>query len=1489
MTVTGVHGEAFVVCVDAYDQEPDAALESARRCAEDFRELARRLGFDASTPVISGTKHEIEDALDRIRESPAPRKLLYWVGHGVKTGRDGGVLPCRDYRRAGNRKVFTPAELASVLTGSSGDLLLIVDTCHAADIAYAVYQEYVDQEVSRDATVPGPAGADVPGRGIGCLGTVGGEELAQVGLWLGAWKELVESRAYEFRQEPLWNAYARAVHGMVVLEAVHHVLARSPSGDLVTPRPHGGTRLLGFFRNPYYDPTARPVSAAAPTRRQELLGEQVQRMLRSRFRGLWLEEEGEALFVGRRHSLARITEWLTSSARSGILVVTGAPGCGKSALLGQIAMMTIKDTPQYLALPAERRVGLAGAILAGIQCRGRSALECAAELARGMRIEEPSSGWKDVGEVVRALIAACRAEGDAAFLVDGLDETDPAHLDSLVTEVLGPLGQQPNVRILVGTRPTAGSALSLLDASTHELDTVHDRWDDIAAYVHRRLGVPGSAYADDAALREAVARELVRRSQGVFLVARLHCTALVRSGKALAPDAEEFRGLLASGLEEALDQEIRDLDRVAAAGPGGAVAPGWARGLLLPLALSYGAGLPHADGIWLQAARRLAELRGQAVSYTSDDVRRIRSVAGAHIVEYGEAGQPVYRLSHEAMGHHLLEGAGAPAELHAAMTDVLLGAHRATYRGRGATNPYIARHATAHAAAAGRLDEVAKDAEFLVNAEPERLLSLLDRPGAAAGAETALYRRVAEELIGKSPAERSALLQATALYQQPELRSWARSPGLSFWSDEWTTTPPVPPFRTLKVPQGDVRAVAADSDGGGLLAAGERLWHWRRPGGRPDFLHQWLGSGAFHALSAAPSGAGLTAVADAERLVVWTSEAGPVLEYGWGARIGDVAAGAPGGTPLVAAASGTTLSVWAWRDGRPRHRGFWPWPRPGLIQGVAVGALDDRACVLAGGDGGVVVWDARTGEQVLAFAAEGGRADALAAAAWRDGLHVAVLGTARPQVRVWRVTGGPRPGAELVHAAALRHASGSAVALSDHPDDPLVAAVDGGTVRLWRVEDGEELPRLTGHRTQPRSVAFLRDEERSVCVADGSGIRIWQSASGPSAGAAPSRPRTGMPGSGSAHTGAMAGARPGAGAVALAAEDAVRVWDLGGRHLADDRALERVSSLALRATPDGTVWLAAGGRHPVHGPCVRVRRLTAATGDSGGGGGRDGGADGGGPGGEDFGGQSSGGDGSGDEDFGGPSSGGDGSGRDGSDGDGFGEADFAVDLHRDSSVTAVGLVGTREAVHVLAAKDRHILRWDLSTRERLEGMHVGVGRIEHLAVVESPGAEPFVAATAGDSVWIWQRAESGPPLRFRLPKPPPGRALAPARALAGTHDARGGPLVAVATSDGVFTGSLDDRLEEGTGRRELRLFRAAADVRSLAFCPSAGGRLVMLAASRTRTVHEWALDARGEDRLLPDRGYDVHQVFAAPGGSGPLLAAVGRERMDVLRLEDRRG
>ncbi|GAA2558575.1 MULTISPECIES: hypothetical protein [Streptomyces] len=1430
--MVGEHGEALAVSLGTYDHHPHYDLPSADRHAEEFRLLARRLGFVADVPPVTGTKQEVLRSLRRFAASPARRKLVYWIGHGVQRGRNRTVLPCRDYAPDERDGYVFAEELADLVRQMSGDVLLVIDTCHASFAAQDVHLCVVDSEDGHFGPRPLAKGsADF--RGVGVLGTVRGDEPAQLGAWLNAFRAVCDDPRFEFRERLLWTPYAQALHASEVVEAVNSVLA----DESVYPQFHGGSRLLGLFVNPYYDAMARPLSAAVPSRRRELLDAHVQELLKSRFTGLLLEDD-TAFFTGRKYCLDRLVEWLAAPDRSGALIVTGGPGSGKSALLAQLALMTVSHTPQSEGLSPERRGALLYAIDAGIQCRGRSAVECARELAEGLRIEEPEDGWPDLRAVVDDLLAACRSAASVAFLVDGLDEADRTQLDTLIADVLVPLAHEPNVRVLVGTRPLAGGAASLLaGATTLDLDTVPDRDADIAGYVRARLSGPTSPYRDAGETLTSVCQDLVRRSQGTFLVAKLHCSALLRLNKRVGPEDEEFRRILASGLKEAWDHEIRALDDAA---PGAGPGSGWALGLLLPLALSFGAGLPEDDGTWLAAARALAAARGDDRVYEAHDVIAIRRVGGAHIVAHGEGGQPVFRLNHEALAHHVLRSCGlADRVAHEAMTRVLRLIHDELHRGRAATNPYIARYAAAHAARAARLAELLDDGDLLVRLDPERLVAQLEQSDTPS-ARAQLYRSVAEDLVRKAPEERAALLQAAALRQRPELRPWARSAARLHWEDLWTTAERSAPERSLALPFGDVLAVSAGPDGT-LLAAGERLWRWTGSHGRPDLVRGYLPADAdggpirLRALATPPRVCEVEAVAaDAERVLVWSrSASGRVHLLGWGAPVSAVAVGPADGTEIVAAGSGTYAAAWEWRDGRPRHLGFWV-SGVGRVCAVAVTALGRATRLLVGGERGVAVLDPRTGRCLGRFAAGAGRVECLSATSADGRCWVAAVGTAGPQIRVWllheprdgddgtdgtRDTGGLR--SEPVLSARLRHPSGATVALDGSAGGagPLLVAVDGGRVRQWSVRDGRELGPLTGHRSRPTSVTVLRDGTRRVAVADGRRVRLWEH--GPSVD--PLRAdRAGLPSGGMEHVGALVCTAPEEGAVALGAGRAARVWDLSGRVLHDETELTLCTSLDLRADAAGAVWWAVGGQSAADGPVVVVRRL-----------------------------------------------------------DGRSATTLPLAPGEDGAVVAVALA-PRGDVRVFAADDRYIRCWDVRTSKALPRLHVPNDMVRHLAYVESPAGRPFLLAGAGGSVWLWDEGRAGSPLQLRIP------VKSPVRALAGTHDDRGGRHVAVAADTGVYVARLP---AEGGPAQDAALplrplSTTVTGVRSLVCRSLPGNRVLVMAADGSHVLHLWEVGEDPRSLTVPDRGFAVFGVLAQPepDGRGLLVAPVGLERMDLLRV-----
>ncbi|MFF2375086.1 AAA family ATPase [Streptomyces xiamenensis] len=1406
------HGEALVVCLDVYDHHPQYNLLGAPEHAEEFRSLARQLGFTANAPSITGTKREVVQALRRFAASSARRKILYWIGHGLERGRNTAVLPCRDLDPDQYDGNFTAEDLAELLRVATGDVLVILDTCHSADIAHAVHAGFIDRE--DDYHGPRPAAKGSPDfRGVGVLGTVHGNEPAQLGAWLNAFRRVCEDPRFEYRERLLWTPYAQALHASEVVEAVSSVLAK----ECVYPQLHGGSRLVGLFVNPYYDALARPLSTAARSRRQELLDAHVQTMLKSRFTGLFLGDEA-GFFTGRRTYLDRLADWIGAPGGNGALIVTGRPGSGKSALLAHLALMTIANTSQYCGLPRARQAVLLSAIDAGIQCRGRGALECARELADGLECNEPDD--TDLRAVMDALLDKCRTAASTTLLVDGLDEADPAQLDSLIADILVPLSHEPNVRVLIGTRPLPeGSAAALLDgAPTFDLDTAPDRDDDIAAYVRARLGGPARPYHGAEDILDAVCQALVRQSQGNFLVAKLHCAALLRLNRAAGPEDMDFRHVIASGLDEALDQEIRALDTLAPGGP----AAGWALGLLLPLALSFGAGLPENDRVWLAVARALAEARGDDRVYTAHDVIAIRTAGGAHIVAHGEAGQPVFRLNHEALARHVLRACSMPAqEAHATLVAVLRQVHNELYRDRGATNPYIARYAAAHAARAGTLADLLKHAELLVRLDPERLVAQLDRPGAAASAEARLYRSIAEDLARRTPGERAALLQAEALRQQPDLLKWTRSAARLHWTDQWTTAGRSAPERSLAVPFGDVLAVAASPDGG-LYAAGERLWHWSSTGGRPSLVRGHITSalGAkprrLTALAAPPQECGTTAVAsDAERVLIWsTGGSGLVDVLGWAAPISAVAVGIAAGREVVAAAFGTHVSVWDQWEGRLRHRGFWN-SGVGEVFAVALTTVGPTPRLLAGGTQGVAAMDPWTGVCHARFGSEGGRAERLAVTTSGDRPWVAAVTSASPQIRAWRLKDSEPLRADSVFRARLRHPSGATVALTDSAE-PVLVAVDGGRVRRWSVADRRELTSLTGHRSRPTSVTVLRDGR--VAVADQNRVRVWDH--GPAADASSLAAHEGLPAPGMEHAGALVCTGSGEGAVALAARGAVRVWDLRGRVIHDESDLVAYKALDLRADTSGRLWLAAGGRSTAHGPTVVVRRLD------------DGRA-----------------------------------------------TELCIAPGEDGTVGAVALA-TREAVEAFTADGRHVQRWDVRSATPLQPLHVPNDMVRALDYVESPRGRPFLLAAAGDTLWLWDGTQPATPTPLR----PTERA--PVRALSGTHDDEGLRHVAVATDKGVYFARLTARHASQDTVELRPLSTTVRDVRSLVCRSLSGNRVLVLAADARHVLHVWDVGRARGTPAVPDRGFPIYRVMAQPEPEGPgfVVASVGLERMDILTV-----
>jgi hypothetical protein len=362
-------------------------------------------------------------------------------------------------------------------------------------------------------------------------------------------------------------------------------------------------------------------------------------------------------FIGRRAAAQRTVDWLRD-AQDGILVVTGAPGSGKSAFLGRMAVLADRASQ-----PACRTLGLfdddtepyppVGCFAAVIQLKGQRSEDAARQIAAQLGI--------DLGQSTNAprdLVSVLRQSGrQVTVLADSLDEAEPGEEVFIARDVLRAIANSPGCRVIVGTRrdkdgtsddPNRSSPLirSLtsrsLSVSVIDLDREATADDDIEKYVDKRL-VQEPRWAT-ARHRTAVAVGVAKKASGNFLFARFAVRALAGLDETWFEEPDWERRLPAlvgqAGLHEALSL---DLDRFENAGA--------IRDALLPLAYARGKGLPRRE-IWPSLATALAN-DGSGRVFNAVDISAVIRDAGWYLAEGSEDGQSVYRLYHQSIGDYL--------------------------------------------------------------------------------------------------------------------------------------------------------------------------------------------------------------------------------------------------------------------------------------------------------------------------------------------------------------------------------------------------------------------------------------------------------------------------------------------------------------------------------------------------------------------------------------------------------------------------------------------------------------------------------------------------------------------------------------------------------------------------------------------------------------------------------------------------------------------
>ncbi len=683
MTGKGACGPTSVyvgIGVGVYDDEAFGKLGHAVPDAEELGKLLAERGYRVDV-VADPTDGQARDRLRNLMPgdllAAGGALVVMWAGHSEPSSEGGLHLVTTNSHRveASRMSAETLAGIAA-RTGAS-QILIILDTCYSGT-------ETISATVVADLVIKArpPEASRV---WVGVLASAPDYEKARDGVFGARLRKLLRDGPTSPEQQLRWSSHSVGVRGDDVCDAlVKEWDTREEQQPTWTSYGDPGV----MFPNPRYAP-------GAPEKIVEHL------LLAAR----GVEPGGEGFyFSGRVPQLDRIVRWMATET-PGVFLITGPAGCGKSAILGRLVNLSNPEQRSRILAagclahsdPGE------GSVAAYVHARGLAADQLVGSLddqlvGRGI-LDPGPTGRRNCGELQGAL------EGSGTcpvIAVDGLNElgADSWEIAEQVLRVLGAVA-----RVIVTTRelrpsddgPSLIETLlpdQILDLGGAEYAEETDQ--AISEYVARRLtGV--DTHMDPAKVANAILALSQPQKDGAFLLARVLTTQL--RDEPIDTSAVRWQDALSDSVEAAFD---RDLGRIPALAKGDRLLPEAARELLAALSWAYGSGMP--DDVWSIAATALSPAQ---TGYDRSDVYWLLGQVGRYIVEDGEGGRAVYRLSHQLFAEDLRRTAAGPsqtAEQHSAALAASLGNYyqKLLEAGRRADEPaYLWRYMWRHCADGG--------------------------------------------------------------------------------------------------------------------------------------------------------------------------------------------------------------------------------------------------------------------------------------------------------------------------------------------------------------------------------------------------------------------------------------------------------------------------------------------------------------------------------------------------------------------------------------------------------------------------------------------------------------------------------------------------------------------------------------------------------------------------------------------------------------------
>ncbi|WP_433393128.1 hypothetical protein [Micromonospora sp. KLBMP9576] len=806
-------------------------------------------------------------------------------------------------------------------------------------------------------------------------------------------------------------------------------------------------------------------------------------------------DTGAWYFTGRVEARREICAWFAGGPP--LLVVTGGPGTGKSAVLAHVLVGA--DERWAASMPTDGPRPTPGAVDVALHLRALTLDDVVARLAALCDVRAT-----DPGELLVALRERRAAAGRAVtVLCDALDEAATVEESLRIARLLSELAGADVARVVVGVRAAPPGSLRsrvqrVWGASTPVIDLESERYlrrDDIVEYVARRIAAEDAdGRYRDAERAARVAADVASRSRHNFLVAQLTSRWLLLPGVAAQDDGGGLPSTLGEAMEKYLD----------VFGPDRALV----ERVLTALAFATGSGLPRNE-LWSRVAEALSA--GHAVPPA--ELNRVFDSAATYLVETSirPDGTATYRLYHEVLDEHLRQNCVLPAPDRAVAkalrsTVALSNGHRAW----ADADPYVKSQLAWHAARAGALDELIVEGGFLVHADPNPLLAVLHEAESAPGrlaaacyrASSAVHRDLDAGARARVLALDAARMGARDLHAQLTGESTQWPVRFATGSRQHSAL-----LATLHAGQGNISSIAAGTfDGRAVALSGSeggrmRLWDVadQRPIGSTIAGLPWSAYQS-PALALAELDGRLLAVAGGgNRVQIWDLLAARLIaerRTGPADAIHGVAVTRLDGRPVWISVGHAGMHVWDLR-GHDLLAG----PIGENLYGLAVTELDGVPLAITGGFSTVRVWDLRTAGPA-GPAMDAGAVFHLAVTEVA-GRCVIVTGSADEtgMVRLWDL----RTRREIAEPRADHGWSVSGVAVAELAGRPVAVTSAGHnqpgpddedtTLIVWDLTDLSPLGRpLTGHTGGTQAVAVTDVDGRPVAVTGGGwdgSVRLW--------------------------------------------------------------------------------------------------------------------------------------------------------------------------------------------------------------------------------------------------------------------------------------------------------------------------------------------------------------------------------------------------------------